>query len=209
MKEKKSWIQEIKRIDLVDRCIMLILIILMAQTIFNLFTHHAGQNEAIDIVIRTSLASLFGYIISANFIRHESSTTMPNETPLQPEQFSQLTLEDLSTSSINLTSSNQDSVMESMQPTGVDIIDPLLHLTNPIENKEKFSLSGFDQKSRPHDIQILFITAIGLIALISLLMANNLETIDETLASTISQLRDFVSGSIGFLIGCSTHNIES
>ncbi|MEG1583798.1 MAG: hypothetical protein RR131_02450 [Anaerovorax sp.] len=61
--------------------------------------------------------------------------------------------------------------------------------------------------SQPHDqLQILVVAIIGIYALVLLIVAHNYFAINNTTATaTISQLRDFVSGSVGFLMGHSTH----
>lgn len=58
-------------------------------------------------------------------------------------------------------------------------------------------------------LQILVVTCVGIFSLILLIIARNCIEVSQTSASTISQLRDFVSGSVGFLIGHSTHKKKS
>ncbi|MEG1193414.1 MAG: hypothetical protein RSG50_09350 [Clostridia bacterium] len=54
-------------------------------------------------------------------------------------------------------------------------------------------------------LQILVVAAIGILALLLLMIAHNHFVRNDAATATISQLRDFVSGSVGFLIGHSTH----
>lgn len=63
-----------KRIAIKDRCLIFIMTILLLQCAYNLFegsvnTINSANSANIDIVIRTTAAAIFGYFISANFLR--------------------------------------------------------------------------------------------------------------------------------------------
>jgi hypothetical protein len=53
--------------------------------------------------------------------------------------------------------------------------------------------------------QIIVATTIGIIALIVLMVARNSIDITDKSIATIAQMRDFVSGCVGFLLGCPTN----
>lgn len=55
--------------------------------------------------------------------------------------------------------------------------------------------------SRRSQEQVLIITGIGLFSLITLILARNHTQLTPLSTAAMSQLRDFVSGSVGFLIG--------
>lgn len=58
-----------QQLHLVDRCLLILMAILLAQSTYTLF-FPAGYGQlsgSIDIVIRTSAAAIFGYFLSANF----------------------------------------------------------------------------------------------------------------------------------------------
>ena len=50
--------------------------------------------------------------------------------------------------------------------------------------------------------RILFLSAVGGVCLIFLLILRNCDSVPESAAATISQFRDFIAASIGFLISC-------
>ena len=68
------------KIHLVDRCLILFMGILLFQSAFNLFggTTATPQSDNIDLIIRTSTAAIFGYFLSANFIRRSSMEDYEN-----------------------------------------------------------------------------------------------------------------------------------
>ena len=50
--------------------------------------------------------------------------------------------------------------------------------------------------------RILFLSAVGGVCLIFLLILRNCDAVPESAAETIPQFRDFIAASIGFLISC-------
>ena len=60
-------------------------------------------------------------------------------------------------------------------------------------------------------LQVAVATCIGLFCLVTLLVLRNLSQWDltaaesDSVAATVVQFRDFVSGCVGFLIGCPAH----
>ena len=120
-----------------------------------------------DVIVLYSAASIFGYLLSANFI-------------LNPEGSGQ---KDSSNSTISSQSIETDTD-DNTPNTGSDEPDPV----------------GTER------IQIIVAATIGLFCLITLIVLRNTweyshgRVIGAT--ATIAQLRDFVSGCVGFLIGC-------
>ncbi|MEG1593204.1 MAG: hypothetical protein RR350_02255, partial [Oscillibacter sp.] len=57
--------------------------------------------------------------------------------------------------------------------------------------------------------QVLVVALVGVAALLLLIVARNFLADDGPAAATLSQLRDFVSGSVGFLLGHTTHRPSS
>lgn len=55
---------------------------------------------------------------------------------------------------------------------------------------------------RPSRIQVIVVSAIGMISLVLLLMARNFAEMTPEFAATVSQLRDFVAACVGFLVSC-------
>lgn len=68
------------RIRLMDRCLLVFMGVLLAQSAYSLFSAPALGTETggIDIIVRTSAAAIFGYFLSANYRRE----TTPGEGEL-------------------------------------------------------------------------------------------------------------------------------
>lgn len=132
------------RLELVDRCLIVFMVILMAQIAANLFCIRMGTAPVdVDIIVRTTAASIFGYFLSGNFTRNAI-------------------------------------------PKGG---------CTPTEEKDR-------KKSKMSKQQIKIVFTFGVISLVLLLLARNVVSQDNpVMMATISQLRDFVSGSVGFLVG--------
>lgn len=134
---------------LADRFLLIFMVILQVQTAHNLFFNElAGKNAAaLDVVIRTTAAAIFGYFISAGF-RGEANDS--------------------------------------------DVVDP-------IKSEQKISCDkDYNRRIRQ---QTIIVASIGISSLLFLILARNYNETTIASHSTISQMRDFVSGSVGFLIG--------
>ena len=154
-KMKASILSHVKSIHLIDWILILYMTILMSQTIYNLFVHEInGNSNAIDGVIRTSSAGLFGYFMGRGF-----------------------------------THSNEKTLTTSQQPSNSDL--------------DKGSISSVhynnEMSEKRFHIQIIIISILGIISLITLILLRNLDLFSGEKSATASQLRDFVSGSTGFL----------
>ncbi|MFQ9800604.1 MAG: hypothetical protein ACLR23_18665 [Clostridia bacterium] len=71
---KKLWLKfklSFKMIRLVDKFLMLFMLILLVYSAFNLFAHeeYTQDTNAIDVIVRTSAAAIFGYFLSSNFTK--------------------------------------------------------------------------------------------------------------------------------------------
>ena len=143
--------------------------VLLIQLGYSLFFSGKAANEfsSIDVIVRTSTASIFGYFLSANFIKHKP----PSE--------------------------NQ----QTKSSGGAEI--------NIAEQKESEEVAEAIVENK---MQIIIATAMGLFCLISLLVLRNISDWkpdfagSSSTAATIAQFRDFVSGCVGFLIGCPSKN---
>lgn len=159
-----KWIsREFGRIHLVDRCLITFMAVLLIQSAYSLIAQGAwaAQSNEIDVIVRTSTASIFGYFLSANFIRRGSEKPDLGGESLEPEQLEQ----------------------------------------EPDYESGHFVGSG--------KLQILIATGIGLFCMVTLILLRNVgggepAGYSATTAATITQFRDFVSGCVGFLIGCPT-----
>ena len=175
------------------------MMILMGQSIYNLFVNEANLNggATIDILIRTTEASVFGYFLSANFIKKDR-VFKGNSNSKKEESIRDDENKDITRRMIDDNSEN-----------AVDYInDNTKNANNYVQSKQDKYTSNYKNNNYDEDStteqQIIIVTVIGIISLISIIMARDFN-IDTTVSSaTISQLRDFVSGSVGFLLGCPT-----
>lgn len=152
--------EKINEICLTDRCLLIFMIILMAQTTYNLFypTANITETSAVDVIIRTTSAAIFGYFISGGFLRGSANPKPKNKS--QP-------LEACDNSPTN----------------------------NPFPD--------FEHRTKQ---QIIIVTSIGGFSLLLLIFAQNSGGLSQASIAIASQLRDFISGSVGLLIGHSTRD---
>lgn len=187
---KCNWIRpELAGIHLVDKCLIVFMAVLLLQSAYSLLVHPGGwaQGSEIDVIVRTSSAAIFGYFLSANFIKHSSSAAEPQEMRGEEPQDERM-------------EEPQDERMEEQSVDGRsgDSQEPAV--------KEKEGM--YIEASR---LQILIAAAVGLFCLTTLILLRNagalgaaIETMPSVTA-TVAQFRDFVSGCVGFLIGCPTN----
>ena len=73
------------RIPLVDKCLLVFFLALLTQSAYSLFSHNGtgSEIEHIDVIVRTSSAAIFGYILSANFILQAEGKS--RQTKIRPE----------------------------------------------------------------------------------------------------------------------------
>ncbi len=73
---QKLW-KAYREIKLLDRCLILFMLILLSQSIYSLFSQAADTQYTsnIDVVVRTTSAAIFGYFLSANFLRRGPTKT--------------------------------------------------------------------------------------------------------------------------------------
>ena len=150
---KQKILTAIGKISVVDKLLLAIMIILLCQSILSIFhsTAPESQSDTIDIVARTSLASIFGYFLSGNFASKNSHNDAKT------------------------------------------IVAYSSHNELPDDQDKQYSCT----KS-----QTLIIAAICIVSLATLIIIRNFAQITPNNLATVSQLRDFVSSSIGFLVGC-------
>lgn len=178
--------KSLDKINLIDKCLIIFMMILMFQSIYNLFVNEANLNggATIDILIRTTEASVFGYFLSANFIKKDRlfKGNSKKEESINSDENSENAVD-----FINDNSKNANNYVQSKQD----------------EYIPKSKDNNYDENDTSEQ-QIIIVTVIGIISLIAIIMVRNcnLDTTDSV--ATISQLRDFVSGSVGFLLGCPT-----
>ena len=175
----------------VDRSLLLFMTVLLAQAVYTLFFPASGQAAGdIDIVVRTSSAAIFGYFLGANFIRH---TTQSGQAQTVGQGHS-------------LETGGEPSAAGPVARIGFD--------TGAAQADQGGiaiqAASSPSENATAGCLQIRVATVIGLACLIALLVLRNLSQWGllpvqwEEISVTAAQLRDFVSGCVGFLIGSPT-----
>lgn len=179
-----------------DRCLLLFMAVLLVQLACGLFLPEGLAPEAgsIDVIVRTCAAAIFGYLLSGNFNRGSEQEAAER-----------------SDSSPKCLFEVQSGALPPPGPKGsmgvsAQSVDGEIERNGAQPPGPKKGVSGRDTGC----LQILMATAIGLFCLVVLLLVRfsawwgvPLVTSDSATA-TVAQLRDFVSGSVGFLIGCPT-----
>ena len=178
-------------IPLVDKFLILFMLVLLCQSAYSLFfqTSSSSETSTIDVIVRTASASIFGYLLSANFGRHSQSNTAQ-----------------ASTGTVNTEISSSSSSTEIRGQIGflADSTDSSLETGQALSSPTATTSAGISGGR----IQVIAASVIGLFCLISLIVLRNfpqwvpgfLE--ESTVSATVAQFRDFVSGCVGFLISC-------
>ena len=187
------WQATLCRIHPVDKSLLLFMLILLIQSAVNLFLPVSGSSITgdIDIVVRTSAAAIFGYFLSANFIAHDEAS----EQATQPAQ-------------AHILKAGTGPVQDSA---------PRAQIGFSATEAASDSAAPPVQVPQPsiRCLQVRAATFIGLFCLIALLLLRNLTQLgivtpnSDSVTGTIVQFRDFISGCVGFLIGCPTHQTRA
>ncbi|MGX9755804.1 hypothetical protein ACWYRQ_05990 [Clostridioides difficile] len=186
---KKAWY----KIKLIDRCLIIVMAILMFESIYNLFVNEVNSQDTttIDVVVRTTSAAIFGYFLSANFISRASRKVTNTDA------YSNVFIDD--NSSNKSQEPSQNNIMNVKNTIGFALEN------DDYQNNDKkvFVNNGEDvEEGETSDLQIVIATVICVVALVVLFIVRNFTTPATASLGTISQMRDFVSGCVGFLLGC-------
>lgn len=191
------------RIHPVDKSLLLFMLVLLIQSAYSMFCPDGTgpAAEDIDIIVRTSAAAIFGYFLSVNFTRRSASG---GQTPANPPghtlEAGGSTPPDPNTPAARIGFSDAQGTAEPASPepgaTGAET-------------------TSSNENSAANCLQVVVATVIGLFCLVTLLVLRNLSQWDlvpaesDSVAASVAQFRDFVSGCVGFLIGCPTHSDKS
>lgn len=187
-----------ENICLVDKFLLLFMLILMFYTAKILFTGTVvTQNtNTVDVIVRTSAAAIFGYFVSSNFIKKDAGSgtgtgSYSNATPPQ-------TVRKIQNTEFAGTGENTCGCIRNK-------------IGFPMSDEEETSLElGTAAQSTPDtsthvkcsNPQVIIVSILGMVSLILLLISSDFADATPRAASTISQLRDFVSACVGFLVSC-------
>lgn len=175
----------ITKICLVDRFLIFFILILFLYTAINLLIGSADTENAntVNTIVRTSSAAIFGYFISSNFNKRDSDNTADNLSSDSPI--------------IQNTEFSDDS--------GVQLKNPLGFETSSEISEQKTGKVSVYRENDPlpvycGKIQIIIVSSIGIGSLILLFIIRYSASESHEIAAIVSQLRDFVSACIGFLV---------
>lgn len=184
------------RVHPVDKSLLIFMLVLLLQSAYSIFCpSSAGQAAGdIDIVVRTSAAAIFGYFLSANFVRHTASE---GQTPAEaaPHKL------EAGGSTPGVPGAPTARIGFTAEGGTTDAAEAARTADPPLA-----------QDSAANCLQVVVASAIGLFCLVTLLVLRNLSQWDllpvesDSVAASVVQFRDFVSGCVGFLIGCPTHS---
>lgn len=188
MKQLRRMLKEI----VVDICItdwflLLFMIVLFFYMVFYLFTGvgSSEENNTINVIIRTSMASIFGYFISANF----SKTRVSGKSQRKEN-------------------GGKESPLKTIAQNGSQTVQNRIGFQTVATSKDQESggASVSEDSSavlrQCSNVQVGIVAIIGMASLLVLIITGRLQNITPELTAMMSQLRDFVAASIGFLISC-------
>ncbi|GAA0076344.1 hypothetical protein UT300005_07220 [Clostridium sp. CTA-5] len=194
MNKIRKLLKSLKKIALIDRCLIIFMTILMLQLIYNLFSNEviSKNTNNIDVVIRTTAAAIFGYFLSANFIKkseNNKNSTLKNDTTSNE-------------ATPNLNNTNSPNLLNIPQ-NGIEFTSNNIESSNEIKDKIdlKNSLNENLTEQETSNQQIIIATIIGVISLIVIIIARNFTDLNQISLASLTQMRDFVSGCVGFLLG--------
>ncbi len=187
---KNLWYKLRKRlakICLVDRFLILFMLVLLSYTAINLLSGAiTSQNtNMVDTIVRTSTAAIFGYFISSNFVKTSSTTSTQNSYS-----------EHLSTPGDTPSDNNE-----------IQLKNPIGFTTSGDTSQAEAGKISVTESASPaqthcHKLQVIIVSSIGICSLILLLTTKHFLPMTSEVLATVSQLRDFVSACIGFLVSC-------
>lgn len=190
------------KIHLVDKCLLMLMFVLLAQSGYVLLTNGANSEQAnpVDIIVRTAAASIFGYFLSANFVQRQTAAKGHDIKAQKPEVLEGDGENQIGESlhmpqnKIGFALEKRETELEQGSAIGEEI---------PQDNGK---ISGVTR------LQILTTAAIALFCLIALILVRDITgtaaPVSAAATAVASQFRDFISGCVGFLIGCPTSKSE-
>lgn len=161
------------QIALVNWFLLLFMAVLLGHTVFiAFFGAPPEETSAVDVIVRTSAAAIFGCFLSRNSLQ-----TSPAAAPPPPSLGGG--------GAAGLTGRIGFSLSDSPQ--------------EPLAAGAASSSAGDGSCRR---FQVCAVSCIGLFSLILLLLMRDGIAGNASMTAAASQLRDFVSASVGFLVSC-------
>ncbi len=186
MKKDKNFFLKMSSKNFVFLGLIVIFAILLLQSSITLFVDvtHEGLSQ-IDVVFRTSLSSIFGYIMSMVSTGEFTLKEKNNKVENKPKTIGFSADKTLSPTLTNNESKDKNISLDS----------------NPLEITSKT-----EEKIIKTNVQIVTLTCVCIFCLLIMLIVRNFSHLivaNSTNSVTISMYRDIISGSVGALIGLS------
>lgn len=170
-----------REIAISDKSLIIIMVILLLQCIYNLFNPEplTTNGISINVIIRTTVAAIFGYFLSENFLNHEVIKSK-NSNIILP---------------LNLEENDEKNNLENCPSKN-------LNTNIQVETKLKDYICN-------KTFQVLIALTVCIIALLCLIIGNNFNLIAPGTNPTVIQFRDIISSCVGFLLGHSSNSNKS
>lgn len=165
----------IRRVSLVDWFLLAFMAALLSYTLCSLFLSPPNQETgSVDVIVRTSSAAIFGYFLSRNSL--QTSPSAPENTAAPPVLFPE------------------------NGPTPTARAQIGFSLSSSTENPVPGGASSESPRDSRANFQITVVSCIGLFSLVLLFLIHEGIAGSTSVTAAASQLRDFVSASVGFLV---------
>ncbi len=191
MKKKKTMHGKlshlVRSIPLTDKFLLLFLLLLLIQSCVYLFCYEKlpPHDDTIDVMMRSCMATIFGYFMSAGFGQQTKSDEIQQISAIAE---STVTAEHTDTP----TAKQIGFVADQTQPTPPK--QPKQSIYTPLVARNKQ--------------QALIVAVLGFVALVVVFLFRMFFVTQQYAIPVISQLQDFVVGSIGFLVGYQKNDMK-
>lgn len=177
----KCW----SKISISDKSLIIIMFILLLQCVYNLFMPEPTTNNGISIsvIVRTSVASIFGYFLSENFLKHEVIKSNDSNSPII----------------VTVNDDDKEVKEETLKSDDKNYMVESKNKSNNITNDLKYYICN-------KSFQVIVALSVCVIALFSLIIGYDFNLIPEEATPSIIQFKDLISSCVGFLLGCSRTN---
>ena len=178
MKKLQKIRTSFSRISLVDKFLLLFLFLFLVQIAYGLFTktESSALINSVDVIIRTFASAVFGYFLSGRF-----SDTLPRGSTIPAISQNAMQTDPAAPSSVR----NKIGFSDLSADKTLSANTALRTVSAPAD----------------HTFQIVIVASVGLISLIILLILRNTSSVTDVMIAPLTQRRDMLSSSIGFLVG--------
>lgn len=179
MKKRGQYVSFAAGLPLADIFLSVYLLLFLVQIVYSLFDGDvvSTQTNSIDVVMRTSAAMVFGYFISGAFEKSDGAGAVG--------AYSQSVRKTLA--------SNLDKKKETVRIGVSNVLQSGIQEKKNTNSVENYVGTG-------NVLRLCVVAFVGIACLAVLIAVRNVDPTGENTAS-LTQIRDMLSSSIGFLIG--------